>query len=129
MQSEPKPEPSMFNKNVLVHKWVDEDCVRIYNDIAYLRRRLPMNEMAFLETIKKIVRHHAKYADFIGMLRTGGFLKGDYAVDGIYKVYVLPVEVTLYDVEKVWRGFGWEITDFSGLKVEKIHVIYRYGGE
>jgi hypothetical protein len=129
MQSEPKPEPSMFNKNVLVHKWVDEECIRIYHDIAYLRRRLPMNETVFLETIKKIVRHHTKYADFIGMLRTGGFFAGDYAVDGIYKVYVLPVEITLYDVEKVWNGFNWVILGFKGLKVEKINVIRNYEDE
>jgi hypothetical protein len=119
----------MFNKNVLVHRWVDEECIKIHHDIAHLRKRLPMNEIMFLETLKKIVRHHAKYADFIGMLRTGGFFKNDYAVDGIYKVYVLPVEITLYDVEKVWNGFCWEVTNFNGLKVEKIHVMSRYGGE
>jgi hypothetical protein len=129
MQSEPKPEPSIFNKNVLVHKWVDEECIRIYHDIAYLRRRLPMNERIFLETLKRIVRYHTKHADLIGMLRTGGFFAGDYAVDGIYKVYVLPVEITLYNVEKIWNGFCWDITNFKGLKVEKIHIIRDYRGE
>jgi hypothetical protein len=129
MQSEPKPEPQIFNQNVLVIKNVDESCIVIHHDIVLLRKKLPMNERIFLETLKKIVRHHTKYGDIVAMLRTGGFSINDYAVDGIYKVLIGDIEITLYDVEKVWKGFGWDILNFKGVKVEKIHIIRDYRGE
>jgi hypothetical protein len=111
-------EPQIFNKPVI--KVVDETTMKIHFDIAQLKRKLPLIEQMFLEELKKIVKHHTKFNNICAMLRTGGFFLGDFAVDGIYKVLVGDIEITLYDVEKVWKGFGWEITSFKGLKVERI---------
>ena len=113
-----EPEPQIFNKPVI--KEVNETTMKIHLDVARLRKRLPLCERALLDELEKIVRHHRKYGEISNVLRTGGVLIGDFAVDRFYKVLITDIEITLYDVEKEWNGFDWVINGFKGLKVEKV---------
>jgi hypothetical protein len=112
-----EPEPKILNKPVM--KIVDETTMKIHFDVLQLRKRLPLHERELLEELERIVRHHKKYGKICAVLRTGGFMVGDFAVDGFYKVLVSDIEITLRDVEKVWSGFDWEVKSFRGLKVER----------
>jgi hypothetical protein len=113
-----EPEPQILNKPVM--KTVDETTVKIHFDVLQLKKKLPLSERELLEEVEKIVRHHKKYGKICAVLRTGGFMVGDFAVDRFYKVLIADIEITLYDVEKAWSGFDWEVKSFRGLKVEKV---------
>jgi hypothetical protein len=113
-----EPEPQMFNKPVL--KEVNETTMKIHLDVLQLRKRLPLFERALLDELEKIVRHHRKYGEICSILRTGGVLVGDFAVDRFYKVLVADIEITLYYVEKEWNGFDWVVKNFKGVKVERV---------
>jgi hypothetical protein len=111
-------EPQILNKPVM--KIVDETTMKIHFDVLQLRKRLPLHERELLEELERIVRHHKKYGKICVVLRTGGFMVGDFAVNRFYKVLVADIEITLCDVEKVWSGFDWEVKSFRGLKVERV---------
>jgi hypothetical protein len=113
-----EPEPQIFNKPVL--KKVDEDCIKIHLDLNQLRNHLPKTYYMFRETVKNIVKHHRGHADVVAELRRTGAIFGDTAIESIHKFLISNIEITLYDVEKEWNGFDWEVKSFRGLKVEKV---------
>jgi hypothetical protein len=71
-----------------------------------LRKRLPMPYTVFREVLKNIVRHHTGYVGGVVELRQTAIMMDSYVVERIYKFYAGGVEVTMYNVEKVWNGFN-----------------------